>query len=65
MTICQQNSPIPARGEKWTPADLRAEHDYIFNERLGLMTDGRPATERQGQPAKVWADEHCERVRRG
>lgn len=50
--------------EKWTPDDSKAKHDDIFNERLGLMTDGRPATERQVQQAKIWADEHCERVKR-
>lgn len=50
---------------KWSEPDLAYEHSVIFNTRLGLMTDGKPATERQIQAAKIEADAAVRGLRRG
>lgn len=43
-------------------AERKAEWDYRFSERLGLITDGRVPTEREIQIAKVEADEAVSRL---
>lgn len=51
--------------QKWTPEQLRVEWFYQFNERVGIMADGRTATDRQVQEAKIYADQVIEKLRRG
>ncbi len=46
-----------------TPEERDYEWRYRFNERIGIMTDGQPPTDRQIQLAKIEADEAIRRLK--
>lgn len=42
--------------EKYTREELESEWKYRFDERVGILADGRTATEREVQWAKIEVD---------
>jgi hypothetical protein len=47
-----------------TAADYQAEWKYRFEERVGILADGRTVTQREVQQAKIEADGVVERLRK-
>ena len=45
-----------------TPADLAQEWQYRFNERMGLLTDGRPVSPEDQQMFERMASEEADTV---
>lgn len=48
----------------WTADQLRAEWDYIKNERLGLLCEDREPTQEQIKMARDEADRHVEELKK-
>jgi hypothetical protein len=49
--------------KKFAFSDIKAEWEYAYNERLGLMIDGSdPPTPEQEREARLYADQHIQLV---